>query len=118
MTVKIDLDVMLNNLVSELGSSVFFIIITSENGVVMKSYINEEEFNKSSIGLNISQIYELGEDLVSDLGLAEPDFNIIHTANYYILSIKFLEKIIILLILDQIDIADVFKIINNSVSSQ
>ena len=118
MSVNLDLDLILNNLVSELGSSVFFVLITSENGVVMKSYINEEEFNKSAIGVNISQMYELAEELSSDIGLAAPDFNIIHTANYYVLSIKILKRIIILLTLDQIDIAGVFKIINSSVTPQ
>ena len=45
MTVSIDLDSILNNLIQELGSSVYFIIISSENGVVRKSYINDDEFN-------------------------------------------------------------------------
>ncbi|MHA1292491.1 MAG: hypothetical protein ACTSQJ_07470 [Promethearchaeota archaeon] len=118
MTVSLDLDLILNNLVSELGTSVFFVLITSENGVVIKSYINEEEFNKASISLNISQLYELSEDLASEIGLQSPDFNIIHTSNYYIISIKLLEKIFILLTLDQVDIKNIFQIINKSVSTQ
>jgi predicted regulator of Ras-like GTPase activity (Roadblock/LC7/MglB family) len=117
MTVTIDLDNIINNLVKQLGSSVFFVLITSENGVVIKSYINEEEFNKSAISLNISQISELAEELVGELGLQSPDFNIIHSSNYYVIFIKILEKIIILLTLDQVEVSNVFQIINKSISS-
>ncbi|MFX1498284.1 MAG: hypothetical protein ACFFBH_12215 [Promethearchaeota archaeon] len=117
MTILIDLDLILRNLISELGSSVYFILISSENGAVIKSYINEEEFNKASISLNISQLYELAEDTTESIGLHNPDFNIIHSDNYYILSIKIVEKLIILLTTDQIRVKDVFKIINNSINA-
>ncbi|MGB5910867.1 MAG: hypothetical protein WBH31_06715 [Promethearchaeia archaeon] len=116
MTVLIDLDLILKNLISELGSSVYFILISSENGAVIKSYINEEEFNKASISLNISQLYELAEETTESIGLHNPDFNIIHSDNYYILSIKILEKLIILLTVDQIRVKEVFRIINNSIN--
>jgi len=116
MTVTIDLEAILNNLVNQLGTSVFFVLITSENGVVLKSYINEEEFNKSSISLNISQLYELAEEISEDVGLKEPDFNIIHSGNYYIISIKILGKIIILLTLDQVEVSQIFKIINDTIA--
>ena len=117
MTILIDLDLILRNLISELGSSVYFILISSENGAVIKSYINEEEFNKASISLNLSQLYELAEDTAESIGLHSPDFNIIHSDNYYILSIKIVEKLIILLTADQIRVKDVFKIINNSINA-
>ncbi|MFX1526370.1 MAG: hypothetical protein ACFFB4_02245 [Promethearchaeota archaeon] len=117
MTILIDLDLILRNLISELGSSVYFILISSENGAVIKSYINEEEFNKASISLNISQLYELAEDTAESIGLHGPDFNIIHSDNYYILSIKIIEKLIILLTADQIRVKEVFKIINNSINT-
>ncbi|MFX1493172.1 MAG: hypothetical protein ACFFBZ_02705 [Promethearchaeota archaeon] len=116
MTVLIDLDLILKNLISGLGSSVYFILISSENGAVIKSYINEEEFNKASISLNISQLYELAEETTESIGLHNPDFNIIHSDNYYILSIKILEKLIILLTVDQIRVKEVFRIINNSIN--
>ena len=116
MTVLLDLELILKNLVDKLGSSVYFILISSENGVVIKSYINEEEFNKTAISLNISQLYELAEEVTDSIGLHSPDFNIIHSDNYYILSIKILEKLIILLTLDTIDIAEVFQIINQSIN--
>ncbi|MHA1194918.1 MAG: hypothetical protein ACTSRH_02035 [Promethearchaeota archaeon] len=116
MTVLLDLELILKNLVDKLGSSVYFILISSENGVVIKSYINEEEFNKTAISLNISQLYELAEEITDSIGLHSPDFNIIHSDNYYILSIKILEKLIILLTLDTIDIAEVFQIINQSIN--
>lgn len=115
MTVLIDLNIILKNLIDELGSSVYFILITSENGAVIKAYINEEEFNKASISLNISQLYELAEDTAESIGLHSPDFNIIHSDNYYILSIKILERLIILLTTDQIRVKEVFKIINSSI---
>ena len=116
MTVLLDLDLILNSLVSELGPTVYFILISSENGVIKKSYINEEEFNKASISLNISQLYELAEETTESIGLHSPDFNIIHSDNYYILSIKILEKLIILLTEDQVDVKEIFKIINSSVA--
>ncbi|MFW9946653.1 MAG: hypothetical protein ACFFDX_07470 [Candidatus Odinarchaeota archaeon] len=116
MTVLIDLDLILKNLISGLGSSVYFILISSENGAVIKSYINEEEFNKASISLNISQLYELAEETAESIGLHNPDFNIIHSDNYYILSIKILEKLIILLTVDQIRVKEVFRIINYSIN--
>lgn len=115
MTVLLDMDLIMNNLVNELGSSVYFILISSENGAVIKSYINEEEFNKASISLNISQLYELAEETAESIGLHSPDFNIIHSDNYYILSIKLLEKLIILLTVDQIKVKEIFSIINKSV---
>ncbi|MBA7585945.1 hypothetical protein ES708_27938 [subsurface metagenome] len=116
MTVLLDLDLILNSLVSELGPAVYFILISSENGVIKKSYINEEEFNKASISLNISQLYELAEETTESIGIHSPDFNIIHSDNYYILSIKILEKLIILLTEDQVDVKKIFKIINSSVA--
>ena len=115
MTVSIDLDSVLNNLVAKLGTNVFFILITSENGVVIKSYINEDEFNKASISLNVSQLYELAEEIVGEIGLHSPDFNIIHSDNYYIVSIKVIGKIVILLTLDQVEISYIFRIINETV---
>jgi hypothetical protein len=56
MTLTIDMDAILNNLIDDLGPAVYFILISSEHGVIKKSYINEEEFNKASISLNISQL--------------------------------------------------------------
>lgn len=116
MTVLLDFDQIIDEMVSELGYLVYFILITSENGVVIKSYINEEEFNKASIALNVSQLYELAEDLTQEVGLQQPDFNITHSSNYYVISIKILEKIIILLTQDQVEITQVFDIINKSLS--
>jgi predicted regulator of Ras-like GTPase activity (Roadblock/LC7/MglB family) len=103
--------------ITELGSKVYFIIISSENGVVKKAYINENEFNKASISLNVSQLYELAEDITTEIGIHNPDFNIIHSDNYYILSVKILEKIIILLTQDQVELGKIFDIINKSVKS-
>ncbi len=114
MTVSLDLDSIFNNLISKLGSQAYFVIIASENGVIKKSHINETEFNKASIGLNISQLYEIAEEITEAVGLQNPDFNIIHSANYYILSIKVLKNIIILLTEDQIEVSRVFEIINES----
>ena len=102
---------------AKLGTDVFFILITSENGVVIKSYINEDEFNKASISLNVSQLYELAEELSTEIGLHAPDFNIVHSDNYYIISIKILGKIVILLTQDQVEISSVFRIINESIGS-
>jgi len=116
MTVLFNSKSILNNLIDEYGSSVYFILITSLNGVVMKSYINEEEFNKASISLNISQLYELAEETAESIGLHGPDFNIIHSDNYYILTIKLLERLIILLTVDQIKVEAVFSTINKSVN--
>ena len=115
MTVSIDLGEILNNLIKELGSSVYFIIISTENGVVRKAYINDDEFNKASISLNVSQLYELAEDITQEIGIHNPDFNIVHSDNYYIISIKLLEHIIILLTQDQVNISQVFEIINKTV---
>jgi predicted regulator of Ras-like GTPase activity (Roadblock/LC7/MglB family) len=118
MTVTIDMDAILNNLISDLGPSVYFVLISSENGVIKKSYINEDEFNKASISLNISQLYELAEETTEDIGLHSPDFNIIHSDNYFILSIKILEHLVILLTVDQVDVKGVFNTINNTVAPQ
>lgn len=117
MTVSVDLDKMLENIVTGLGQSVFFVLITSENGAVIKHYINEDEFNKSSIGLNVAQMYELAEEVSQNVGLPNPDFNIVHSANYYVISIKILEQIIILLTEDQVDISTVFTIINETIKT-
>ena len=116
MSYALDLDLILKNLISKFGSKVYFIVISSENGVIKKSYINEDEFNKASLALNISQLYETAEEIVRDIGLEAPDFNIIHSANYYILSIKIMDNIIILLTEDQIIVKEVFEIINRCAS--
>ena len=105
-----------NNLIEKFQSSIYFVLITSLNGSVKKSYINEEEFNKAAISLNISQLYELAEETTESIGLHDPDFNIIHSDNYYILTIKLLDRLIILLTVDQIKVDDVFSIINKSVN--
>jgi predicted regulator of Ras-like GTPase activity (Roadblock/LC7/MglB family) len=116
MTVILDLETIIQRLIEELGSSVYFILVSSENGAVMKSYINEEEFNKASISLNVSQLYELAEEITESIGLHDPDFNIIHSDNYYILTMKILEKLIILLTVDQVEVQEVFEIINKSIN--
>ena len=110
------MDMILNNLVNEFGPSVYFVLISSLHGVIIKSYINEEEFNKASISLNISQLYELAEETAEDIGLHSPDFNITHSDNYYILSIKIVEHLIILLTTDQVEVKEVFGIINQSLN--
>lgn len=117
MTVSIDLDEILNNLIKDLGSSAFFIIISSENGVVRKAYINDDEFNKASISLNVSQLYELAEEITGEIGIHNPDFNITHSDNYFIVSIKLLEHLIILLTQDQVEISQIFDIINKTVKA-
>ena len=116
MTLTIDLDSILNNLVDEFGASVYFVLISSLNGVIKKAYINEDEFNKASISLNISQLYELAEETAEDIGIHSPDFNITHSDNYYILSMKILDHLVILLTTDQVEVKDVFKIINQSIT--
>ena len=114
MTQTVDLDSILTNLVNELGPSVYFILISSLNGVIMKSYINEDEFNKAAISLNISQLYELAEETAEDIGLHSPDFNIIHSDDYYLLTIRILEHLVLLLTTDQVEVKEVFRIINQS----
>ncbi len=114
MTATLQLDLVLDSLIKTFGAKVYFIIITSENGAVIKSYINEE-FNKSSIGLNMSQLYELAEEITSDIGVHSPDFNVIHSDNFYILSIKILDKIVTVLTEDQIDFSSIFEIINKCI---
>jgi len=116
MTVLFNPDSIINNIINDFGSNVYFILVSSKNGAVMKSYINEDEFNKASISLNISQLYELAEETTESIGLHGPDFNIIHSDNYYILTIKLLERLIILLTVDQIKVEDVFSTINKSVN--
>ena len=97
MSASLEVDLVLDSLIKEFGESgLYFVLITSENGAVIKSYINQE-FNKSSIALNISQLYELAEEVASEIGVHSPDFNLIHASNYYIFSIKFMGKIIITL---------------------
>ena len=118
MSATLDLELLMNTLVETLGSGLYFIVIASENGVVINSYINEEEFNKSLISLNISQMYELTEEITSSIGIHDPDFNLIHSDNFYILSIKILENIIIVLIEDQIAIKKVFDIVNQCVKAK
>ena len=114
MTVILDLDLVLDNLIKEFGKGIYFVLITSENGAVIKSYINEE-FNKTSIGLNVSQLYELAEEITSEIGVHNPDFNVIHSDNFYVISIKILQKIVILLTEDQIDFSSVFEVINSCI---
>ena len=111
---SLDFDVIIKNLRDKLGSGLYFVIIASENGAVIKASINEKEFNKASISLITSQIYELAQDITSEMGIHEPDFNVIHSGNFYILSIKILNQIVILLIEDQIDISKIFTIIKES----
>ncbi len=113
--VSLDLDLVVKSLIEKFESGIYFIIIATENGVVEKSYINEEEFNKSLISLNVSQIYETAEEITDSIGIHEPDFNISHSDNFYIMSIKVLQKIIILLMEDQIEIAEIFKTVNNCI---
>jgi predicted regulator of Ras-like GTPase activity (Roadblock/LC7/MglB family) len=114
MTATLNLDSVLDTLLKELGPGVYFILITSENGAVIKSYINQE-FNKTSIGLNMSQLYELAEDIASDVGIHSPDFTVIHSDNFYVISVKILDKLVILLTEDQVSFTNIFEIINNCI---
>ncbi len=117
MSVILDIDLVLKNLLEELGEKVYFIIISSENGLILKSHINNEEFNKTAISLNISQVYESAEEITELIGVHNPDFNLIHSDNFYILSVKILDKIIIILMEDQTDISDIFRIINSCIKT-
>ncbi|MFX1525421.1 MAG: hypothetical protein ACFFCC_18085 [Promethearchaeota archaeon] len=114
MTATLEVDLVLDTLVKELGSGLYFILITSENGAVIKSYINQE-FNKTSIGLNISQLYELAEEITTEIGVHSPDFTVIHSDNFYVLSIKILTRIVILLMEDQVDFSSIFEVINKCI---
>ena len=114
MTAILNVDLLMDTLIKELGTGVYFIIITSENGAVLNHHISQE-FNKSALGLNISQMYELAEEITAEVGVHSPDFNLIHCSNFYILSIKILGKIIILLLEDQIDYNSIFNIVNNCI---
>ncbi|MFX1388994.1 MAG: hypothetical protein ACFE9Z_02910 [Promethearchaeota archaeon] len=117
MTATLEEDLVLDSLIKEFGDTgLYFVLITSENGAVIKSYINQE-FNKTSIGLNMSQLYELAEEITSDIGIHNPDFNLIHASNYYVFSIKFMGKIIITLLDDQVDFSQIFDIINKCVKT-
>ncbi|MFX1308842.1 MAG: hypothetical protein ACFE9M_06475 [Promethearchaeota archaeon] len=117
MTAILEVDLVLDSLIKEFGESgLYFILITSENGAIIKSYINQE-FNKTSIGLNMSQLYELAEEITSEIGVHRPDFNLIHASNYYVFSIKFMGKIIITLLDDQVDFSRIFDIINRCVKT-
>jgi predicted regulator of Ras-like GTPase activity (Roadblock/LC7/MglB family) len=117
MTATLEVDLVLDSLIKEFGKSgLYFVLITSENGAVIKSYINKE-FNKTSIGLNMSQLYELAEEVTSDIGIHKPDFNLIHASNYYLFSIKFMGKIIITLLDDQLDFSQIFDVINKCVKT-
>lgn len=114
MTATLEVDLVLDTLVKELGNGLYFILITSENGAVIKSYINQE-FNKTSIGLNISQLYELAEEITTEIGVHSPDFTVIHSDNFYVLSIKILTRIVIILMEDQVDFSSIFEIINKCI---
>ncbi len=114
MTATLEVDLVLDTLVKELGSGLYFLLITSENGAVIKSYINQE-FNKTSIGLNMSQLYEIAEEITSEIGVHTPDFTVIHSDNFYVLSIKILNKIVIILMEDQIDFTSIFEIVNKCI---
>ncbi|MHA1987335.1 MAG: hypothetical protein ACW98D_11905 [Promethearchaeota archaeon] len=114
MTATLEVDLVLDTLVKELGTGLYFLLITSENGAVIKSYINQE-FNKTSIGLNISQLYEIAEEITSEIGVHSPDFTVIHSDNFYVLSIKILNKIVIILMEDQIDFSSIFELINKCI---
>ncbi len=114
MTATLEVDLVLDTLVKELGTGLYFLLITSENGAVIKSYINQE-FNKTSIGLNMSQLYEIAEEITSEIGVHSPDFTVIHSDNFYVLSIKILNKIVIILMEDQIDFSSIFEMINKCI---
>lgn len=114
MTATLEVDLVLDTLKKELSSGLYFVLITSENGAVIKSYINQE-FNKTSIGLNMSQLYELAEEITSEIGIHAPDFTVIHSDNFYVLSIKILNRIVILLTEDQIDFSSIFEMINKCI---
>jgi predicted regulator of Ras-like GTPase activity (Roadblock/LC7/MglB family) len=115
---SLDLDAVIQSIIEKLSSRVYFILITTPNGVIVKSYINEDEFNKSSISLNISQLYETAEEITEGCGIHSPDFVTVHSDNYFIISIKILEKIIILLTEDQIELKNALEIINACVKSE
>ena len=114
MTATLQNSKVIDTLIKEFGESVYFILICTENGAVIKSYI-DENFNKTAIGLNMSQLYELAEEIASEIGIHNPDFNVIHSDNFYILSIKILGNIIITLVEDQLDFSRIFEIINSCI---
>ena len=112
---SLDLNLILQTIIKKF-EGIYFALICTENGVIKKAYINEEEFNASKIGLNISMLYESAEELTTDIGLQKPDFSLIHSQNFYIISIKVMDLLIIILCDDQIQVTDVFTTINECIA--
>ncbi len=113
---SVDLDLIIQNITQKF-SGIYFLLITTENGVVERSYINENEFNPAKIAINMSMTYESSEDITSEIGIEKPDFSLIHSQNFYILSMKILEHLIIILCDDQINVSDIFTTINDCIVS-
>ena len=60
--------------------------------------------------------YESAEELTEEIGIQKPDFNLIHSANFYVLSVKVMEFLIIILCDDQIKVAEIFSAINECIT--
>ena len=116
MTPPIDFEAIMDDLLEKCNPLIYFIIVSSINGVVLNSRINEDEFNKASISLDVSQLYDISKDVVDKIGLQQPEFTIIHSDNYYLLSIRILNYLLTILSLDVIDVNTVFQIINDHVA--
>lgn len=110
-----DFEKLMDDLLNQFNQLIYFILISSVNGVVLHSRINEEEFNKASLCLNFSQFYDISKEITDQIGVQDPDFNLIHSDNYYILTIRILNQIITILSLDTIDINEIFHVINDHI---
>ncbi len=111
----IDFEVIMDDLLEKFEKFIYFLLISNINGAVLHSRINEEEFNKASLCLEFSQLYDVSKDITEDIGIQSPDFNLVHSDNYYILTIRILNYLLTILSLDTIDINNVFQVINSHI---
>jgi predicted regulator of Ras-like GTPase activity (Roadblock/LC7/MglB family) len=87
-------------------------LVCSSTGRVKEQYVNEQEFSASTLGLNISMLYNTALEVAQHIGLQAPDYHLIHCQGYYLLTVKINDDLLFIVLQDNVDLNMIFQTVN------
>jgi len=92
-------------------------LISSSTGRVKEQFVNEQEFSAVKIGLNVSMLYNTALEMAQHIGLQAPDYHLIHSQGYYLLTIKINDDLLFAVLQDNVDLNMIFQSVNSFIQS-
>lgn len=91
---------------------ILVVLICTKSGRVKEDYINEDEFNKSKIGVNVSLLYKSAMEMCELTGVQEPVYNLISSPGYNILLVNIGRYLLFILCQDTTEIEVIYQVTN------